>query len=547
MELCDGIILFDVPIQPLGQTILDAFDPPAKIGFCFSKPCTACQYPLIPCIKYFVPGDVRFIVALLRNEFITSMYVRRWDLIERVFLYIGYESMNMFNTHRANVFSPLDRLYSYLCLFPVVVSMPKLSQHECDALVQFTRPLDGITKPQLFRFMCKNAESNVYYNETPKKNDLSFVPNNIMSFLEPNKVVIAGGSMTQLKTPWANVLPSSDIDVFVLNSDKIKAMAIVSSFDIMEYFACRSSSSVVTLIPKIVGKKVVQIILHEITSTKGLLETFDIYSLKIAFDSQYFVYPFVAISDWEERTITSCNCIIEPRRFLKMYLKGYNVSQNAKEYMGKMLDKHGMWPIDEEVITYVRDMVYMANPYLSTLSNMTLFRALGFTFDIGNITPMVSTMNMSYMSSSSMGVILWEAFTRDRSIMNFTCEGPTYMNMITSDRLMQMPLVILSESAIDIREQKLQILKDEDIIHYALLQAVIRNGLDTNVSIDECIIEYMRLPFKNISFITCPDSMLIQDGIPQKRLVFSGKMQIVAHLHTVSCSTVVWKIHTLMS
>ena len=550
MEFCDGIHVFFVPMQPLGKTIMESNDPPDKIGFCFSKPCSACQYPCIPGMEYFLQDDVCFIVALLRSDFILSMCIRRWDLIERVLLYVGYDTLEIFNAHRANVFNPLDRMYSFFCLFPVsIVNVLKLSQYECDALLQFARPRDGVTKTQMLRFMSKNSEKTSYYMEKkPKKEDLHFIPENLVQFLAPNKVVLAGGAISQMKTPWTNVLPSSDLDVFVLNGDKNMTLAIVSSFDEREYFACKSSASVVTLIPKINCKKVVQVILHEATSTKDLLETFDICGLKIAFDNMHLVYPFVAISDWEERKITSCNCVISPRRFLKMYLKGYKISQTAKEYMGKMLGENGVWPLEEEVLADVRDTVYMANPHLSTSSNKVLLRALGFTFDINTIIPMLRTMNNSYTSSISMNIISWEAFTKDRSIMNFSADGPSHLKMIMSDSLMQMPLVVTPDFATDSqRQKKLQIIKEKDYVNYALLQAVIRNGIDNKMSIDECIAEYMQRPFKDIMFVTCPDSIFIQDGIPQKRIFFSGKMQIVAQLHVVSCSNVVWKIHSLTS
>ena len=550
MELCDGITRYSCPSSQceLIQTISTAPDAPVEIGFCFSTSCLRCMFPVPPGMDYFLNNDVAFIVAILRNEPVFSSCVRRWDLMERFLLYVGAHKhvVDLFHTHRTNIVNPSDRLYSFFCLFDVTIKIPKLSMYECDSLMRFSHVSNGISKSEVIHFIAHNAESDVYYNEVlPSSNSIiKILPANIIGFLKPNEVVVAGGFIAQIKTPWAEVLPSSDIDVFVLQNNKKKLDEIIANVNVTEYIVCKSSKSVIMLIPKLLEHMVIQIILHDAQSTKELLETFDITSLKIAFDSQYLVYPYVAVRDWQERIITPNNCVIMPKRFLKMYLKGYKISNEAKEYVGKALGQNGTWPPAPDVIDDVRDMTYLTNLRLSASSQRVMLRALGFTFDIGNIVPMERTITGSY-AVQSMNIISWECFVREKKIPNFNVHYSMQVKMITANYVLQMPVVIVHTFTLN-KKIKLCIMKDEDVHHYALLQAIIRNSTSKNNKlIHHYVSEYMGRQYKEVMFICTSESRSLQGGIPHVTINFEGSMQIVAQLHCISQEHVIWKIHTL--
>ena len=119
MELCDGTRVHKIPATDLTETIVCSQDAPSLIGFCLAS--HQCTFPQPPGItKYWLQNDTCFVINLLQSDYtIESSKTRRWDLIERFLMYIGTSStiMKIFFNHRKDVTSPLDLLYSFICLY----------------------------------------------------------------------------------------------------------------------------------------------------------------------------------------------------------------------------------------------------------------------------------------------------------------------------------------------------------------------------------------------------------------------------------------------
>ena len=252
MELCDGTRVHKIHATDLTETILCSEDAPSLIGFCLAS--HQCTFPQPPGItKYWLQNDTGFVINLLQSEYtIESSKTRRWDLIERFLMYIGTSStiMKIFFNHRKDVTSPLDLLYSFICLYKDEESKKKkiTSSRACQSLLS-RKEEDGITRDIVLKFLSMSADNDVFHKECVDDLPSNF-PNALQKVLSPDSVVIAGGSLAQLKTPWANVLPSSDIDVFILNKPQLVQQVIEILNEKDDYIVCTMGTSVVCMVPK---------------------------------------------------------------------------------------------------------------------------------------------------------------------------------------------------------------------------------------------------------------------------------------------------------
>ena len=184
----------------------------------------------------------------------------------------------------------------------------------------------------------------------------------MLNFLQPNRVIVAGGSVVKLFCPWSKFQLSSDIDIFILSSVKNTERDIIL-YDMCEVLKksgrliCFSGKSVITAVGTY-GQRRVQIIISPAISTYDLLQRFDMNLLKSAYDGKQLTRLCSAHYDHATHKCSNGKfSSILPIRLAKVAIKGFMLNAAAIKYLKYSLG----WPLSPRTVDRIKyDIPYIA-------------------------------------------------------------------------------------------------------------------------------------------------------------------------------------------
>jgi hypothetical protein len=170
--------------------------------------------------------------------------------------------------------------------------------------------------------------------------------NNIMDYISPGRVVIAGGAAMYLGCPTSLWDLSCDVDIFILDVDHPTdiVMDIVITLQKEGYIVCQYGSSVLTAIGNY-GKRRIQIIKSTARTPYELIRKFDMNIIKVFYDG-FLNCTYSAIQDWSDKKCRNLSITpIKALRLARAFLKGFDLCYNTKKYLNNTIG----WPLTEEV------------------------------------------------------------------------------------------------------------------------------------------------------------------------------------------------------
>jgi hypothetical protein len=146
-----------------------------------------------------------------------------------------------------------------------------------------------------------------------------------------NLVIAGGGPMALILGPSA-MLPSSDVDMFVLNSCIETAITVLHLLKTNGYILARLGNGVVSCLH--VDLCTIQVIMTDAVSSAELVTSFDMYSIKCYYTNECVYRTFGAKKDHMTMRCSDGNTtVIKPNRLAKLRLKGFNLSEDATAFL----------------------------------------------------------------------------------------------------------------------------------------------------------------------------------------------------------------------
>lgn len=171
----------------------------------------------------------------------------------------------------------------------------------------------------------------------------------ILKHLQSKYVVIAGGAAMYLGCPSSKWDLSCDIDIFVLYSVSMESLHIITKIvqTLQEegYIVCKYGPSVLTAIGEY-GRRRIQIIFSLAESPHELIVNFDLNTVRAYYDGAFLHSTYSANSDWQQMKCSNgLTKPIKARRLARIYLKGFDLDENAKTYLKNTIG----WPIPDDI------------------------------------------------------------------------------------------------------------------------------------------------------------------------------------------------------
>lgn len=184
------------------------------------------------------------------------------------------------------------------------------------------------------------------------------LPAVIVSHLAPDRVVVAGGAALRANYPSNASFPTlgskSDIDVFVLrNVDQMDTMrAIATSLERDGYLMYRFTSSI--LVFRKTNELPIQLIMSSATTTRDLLDGFDLITVRFALDGMHLIGPFQAFRDANaHKTSGGTFTPIPIPRIKKMLMKGFGMFPDFEANIRNLYGEHqGLVITDADAMTF---------------------------------------------------------------------------------------------------------------------------------------------------------------------------------------------------
>ena len=173
------------------------------------------------------------------------------------------------------------------------------------------------------------------------------IPLELLAMLESRSLVVAGGAAMYLECPKSLWDYSCDIDFFVLDTkkrDSIVTDLIKAIPD--EYVICQYGPSVLTAVGPY-GSRRIQIIASSAKTFEELITKFDLNIIKACIDAENIYYTCSAKYDWIRQKCSNGSINpIKPRRLARAYLKGFDLSDDAKQQLANTVG----WPLPEKFV-----------------------------------------------------------------------------------------------------------------------------------------------------------------------------------------------------
>jgi hypothetical protein len=173
------------------------------------------------------------------------------------------------------------------------------------------------------------------------------IPHSILTILSADKVVIAGGAALQLGCPKSTTLPSSDVDIFILQDDDPTKfqLAFTQILTNEGYWVCRNSPSTLTAIGTFTRRRI-QLVHSTATTSLELIRNFDLNAVKACFDGTHLHSLACANFDWITMKCSQGQHVhIKPKRLAKLTLKGFAINKQTQKYLHLTIG----WPLSTKI------------------------------------------------------------------------------------------------------------------------------------------------------------------------------------------------------
>jgi len=375
-ELCDGKTTYPVPSTNLAliKSAREADASLEYLGFCFGD---HDHENMCPFSVQAIPDDtvVNFI-TLLNKGVVGSSRPKavRFDLLKLLLDYFGAPKdllARSLDTLRAFP-HPVSALTAFMTLgfLPggVVVDPPdvmRLDEFPLATRLAFLHKYDRHAVIPLQSMSWQHVAARLD------------VPLAVFPFLSPDRAVIAGGAAITLGCASARTLPSSDVDIFVLDAkgstDLIQKLAAV--LDEAKYVVCRLGKSVLTAVGY-PGQTRLQIIASTATTSEELLRKFDLHVCAGYYDGKTLCSTVAAAHDWLDMKCSNGGFTsIKPKRLVKAQMKGFVLNGAARDYLKRTIG----YPVSAEYMSDLNCDVPSLMPDIPLATQLDQLKRMGLT------------------------------------------------------------------------------------------------------------------------------------------------------------------------
>jgi hypothetical protein len=203
------------------------------------------------------------------------------------------------------------------------------------------------------------------------------VSNTLLEYLDPSRVVIAGGAAMYLGCPTSLWDQSCDVDIFVLDVEHPGdvVMDIVLTLQDEGYIVCQYGSAVLTAVG-LYGKRRIQIIKTSAKTAEDLIKKFDLNVVKAYYNGTSLNCTYSAAFDWSDMHCRNgSHKPLKPTRLARAFLKGFKLCDKAKKQLADTIG----WPLSEKIKDKLLFNIPCLNPDVPAKVQHQLLLKMGLT------------------------------------------------------------------------------------------------------------------------------------------------------------------------